>query len=964
MRRGKQGGAGRKCMAKWTMEGTVRIATPPSEGTAPSSRKELASDIAAYRKHIQEVRRSNDIAEVLAKYDNLAERNLANCPFHGGASPAPRIDKVDQSFECQRCGATGDVIRLEETVYDVSFITAIQRLAERANLASYAPTQTEASTICEDRNILEIRTEAARYCLRRLKAGSKNLLMRETGLPEDILERFRIGWADGHLRVHLLERRKVDLDLCIRAGVLAKSSKGRVEDRFQDCFVFPSILHGFASSLVGWKRGKNRSRYIDVLDEPSVIYNEGATRKAEIYLVRDPLEVFSLEAWGLPSVACRTRLDPNSDEIRKLQRAKRILICYPGGAKQLEDAVALGRLLGPRARIVRLPNRKTVQNLYRDGERDIFDSLVDEAKLPVQLSIEGIPEGTPKTTLPSLLDSVLLELATLNPAIADAVLSHDIKDRFELKPGDLIPYRKVIEQHRRHGSGPDKPDGPDHRRRIIWRPRQKGIQPAQDVVDGTLYYCVYLPLGSGNGRGGTDLEERPHIVTSKREVFLLDSEELASRGLRMDHEHLIPSNTRRWTIGPELPQSVYGYLNNQAQINPVILHEFISSLYRIHVDYPDRRYPAFLGLWCMGTYIYKVFEAYPYVFLLAQKGSGKTQTTRISAELCFNALAGVAMTEASIFRSVARDCSTLIYDEAGKLKGVRGGTTDTFAILNSGYKRGGSVPRTAPDGRRTLEFPTYSPKMIANIEGLHTTTLDRTITVRHLPSEKDVPKLSTPKLEEIFAETRDILHIFGLNYHSPIAQRYESIEATDAIRGRDLEIWRPIFAMAKFLDGWVHPRSKTPLEDRNLFDQMYELAVEGRRLKRHLDQEGNLELIVLEGLIDLLDFTGCRYGPQFHRQATWYDSDKLLSHLRRYCGLPSLTKNALTRILTNLQIMRDPSRDKRRKRSSVKLVQMYLLRPERVIEAARRYGLEVPFAKEEPVPESTPPQSKEDEEPR
>ena len=946
MRRGKQGGAGRKCMAEWTNERTVRIATPPPEGTAPSSRKELASDIVAYRKHIQEVRRSNHIAEVFTQYDNLAEQNLATCPFHRSASPAPRIDQVDQSFECQRCGASGDVIRLEETVYEVSFFTAVQRLAERASLASYPPTQTEASTICDDRNILEIRTEAARYYLGRLKAGSKRLLMRETGLPEDILERFRIGWADGHLRVHLLERRKVDLDLCIRAGVLVKSSKGRVEDRFQDCFVFPSILHGFASSLVGWKRGKSRSRYIDVLDEPSVIYNEGTTRKAEIYLVRDPLEVLSLEAWGLPSVACRTRLHPSSDEIRKLQQARRIFICYPGGAKQLKDAVALGRLLGPQTRIVRLPNRRSVRDLYRAGERDLLDSLVHEAKLPVQMSIQGVPERAPKAELPWLLDSVLRELATFDPPTAEAVLSYDIKNRFELKSGELNAYRKVIEQHRRHGSGRHNPDGPHRRRGIIWRPRQKAIQPAQDVVDDTLYYCVHLPLGSGTDRGRTDLEEWPHIVTSKREVFRLDSEELASRGLRIAHEYLIPSNTRRWTTGPELPHSVYHYLNKQARVNPVRLFQFTASQYSGHVDYPDRRHPAFLGLWSMGSYVYKVFEAYPYVFLHAEGGSGKTETTRISGELCFNALVGVAMTEASIFRSVARDCSTLIYDEAGKLKGVRGGTTDTFAILNSGYKRGGSVARTAPDGLRTLQFPTYGPKMFSNIEGLHRTTLKRTIILRLLPSDKDLPQLSNAKLEDTFARIRDALYVFGLNYHSQIAQANESLEATDAVRGRDLEVWRPIFAIAKFLDGWVDPTGKTPVGDRNLFDHMYALAVESRRLKRHLDQEGNLELMVLEGLMAYMEDMAHRYSSDGAWVNGWYDSDQLIAYLRRDCERPSLTKNAVTRILTNLQILEGPGRDRCRKRMNGRLVQCYNLRPKRVLDAARRCGLEIPFARQ------------------
>ena len=64
------------------------------------------------RGFIDEIRRRNDIEEVIGKYVHLkrAGRNLVGlCPFHGEKTPSFTVFPQSSSYYCFGCGAGGDV---------------------------------------------------------------------------------------------------------------------------------------------------------------------------------------------------------------------------------------------------------------------------------------------------------------------------------------------------------------------------------------------------------------------------------------------------------------------------------------------------------------------------------------------------------------------------------------------------------------------------------------------------------------------------------------------------------------------------------------------------------------------------------------------------------------------------------------------------------------------------------------
>lgn len=83
---------------------------------------------------IDEIRRSNDIVDVISQYVNLKRsgRNFFGlCPFHNEKSPSFSVSPDKQIFHCFGCGVGGDVFRFVSKIENISFREAVETLADR-----------------------------------------------------------------------------------------------------------------------------------------------------------------------------------------------------------------------------------------------------------------------------------------------------------------------------------------------------------------------------------------------------------------------------------------------------------------------------------------------------------------------------------------------------------------------------------------------------------------------------------------------------------------------------------------------------------------------------------------------------------------------------------------------------------------------------------------------------------------
>lgn len=213
---------------------------------------------------------------------------------------------------------------------------------------------------------------------------------------------------------------------------------------------------------------------------------------------------------------------------------------------------------------------------------------------------------------------------------------------------------------------------------------------------------------------------------------------------------------------------------------------------------------ATLALWTMLTYAYPAWSAVPYLSVGGPLGSGKSRVFEVLSRLVYNPLHSSNLTAPCLFRTLHSQGGTLLLDEAERLNDRTPDAGEIRSILLSGYKRGSRAHRMerVGDDFRPVSFDVYGPKAIAGISSLPAALTSRCIKIMMFRASKDspIPKRSIDRKERVWAELRGDLHGLALARGASFVGLAHWQPKCDGLNGRDLEVWRPILAMAKFVE--------------------------------------------------------------------------------------------------------------------------------------------------------------------
>lgn len=159
------------------------------------------------------------------------------------------------------------------------------------------------------------------------------------------------------------------------------------------------------------------------------------------------------------------------------------------------------------------------------------------------------------------------------------------------------------------------------------------------------------------------------------------------------------------------------------------IYKRVIEILKYYCDLKEEDY-SIIALWIIGTYLYKNFQTYPYLFFNAPKGSGKTRLLKLIAKLSYNGEIIVSISESVLFR-ISGD-STICIDEFESLHGKE--KQALRELLNAGYKKGLGVKRAvkvkgAIEKFAIESFDVFAPKAMANIWGMDEVLGDRAITI-------------------------------------------------------------------------------------------------------------------------------------------------------------------------------------------------------------------------------------------
>ena len=227
----------------------------------------------------------------------------------------------------------------------------------------------------------------------------------------------------------------------------------------------------------------------------------------------------------------------------------------------------------------------------------------------------------------------------------------------------------------------------------------------------------------------------------------------------------------------------------------------LADWFRRFVYLPDPKGYDLLALYVAHTWAIDYLSTTPRLLLDSPvPESGKTTLLDHLERLCLNPLKiGSTVSSALLARCLEGGPRTLLLDEVDRTLSPKDpGTPERVAILNTGYKRGGTRPALVAHGAdwQVQEFPTFAPVAIAgNTPQLPDDTRSRCIEVRLLPAISGV--IEDSDWEEIEPDA-DLLREAVSQAVEAVA---ESIQAhrpplPEGCTSRNREKWLPLKRVA------------------------------------------------------------------------------------------------------------------------------------------------------------------------
>ena len=339
---------------------------------------------------INEIKYRNDIETAISAYVNLKRRgkNLVGlCPFHSEKTPSFTVYPENGSFYCFGCGVGGDVFTFTGLIENLDYIESVKLLAERSGVALPQDGYDDSMQRLKNK-IYDINRDTARFFHSFLMSEQGRWALdylTGRGLTIKTIKHFGLGAAPDSwdmLIKHLKEKGYSQEDM-LAAGVVGKSQRGTVYDRFRKRVMFPIInIRGNIIAFSGRAmpgEDKQGGKYVNTSDTP--VYKKSANLfgmnfaknvcSERVILVEGNMDVISLHQAGFTNTVAPLGTAFTMEQANLLARyTKEIVLTLDAdaaGQKAIKRASELLENTGLKTRVVVLTAAKDMNLESEDG---------------------------------------------------------------------------------------------------------------------------------------------------------------------------------------------------------------------------------------------------------------------------------------------------------------------------------------------------------------------------------------------------------------------------------------------------------------------------------------------------------------------------------------------------------------------------------------------------------------------
>ena len=310
---------------------------------------------------IDEIRARVDIVALIGQHVQLkkAGRNYKGlCPFHGEKTPSFQVLSDKRIYYCFGCRKSGDCFKFLMEYQGKSFVEAVEQLAASCGVeipqTATSPEQQRAKG--ERSQMLAINKLATDF-FRDMLAGPRGepgrAYLAQRGTNDATRDAFMLGYApaDWHLLADHLKQQRVDLELAVKLGLIARQPRANgFYDRFRERVVCPVVMPGgeiagFSARLVAPppadKDAPVGPKYIN--SPESTVYKksrllfglaqarEGMHGKKRAILVEGNFDVISMHQAGFTETVAPLGTALTAEQVELLRRlAGEVILFYDG----------------------------------------------------------------------------------------------------------------------------------------------------------------------------------------------------------------------------------------------------------------------------------------------------------------------------------------------------------------------------------------------------------------------------------------------------------------------------------------------------------------------------------------------------------------------------------------------------------------------------------------------------------
>ncbi len=429
---------------------------------------------------IDEIKAKTDIVELIGQSVKLvrAGRNFKGlCPFHNEKTPSFTVSPERGTWRCFGCGEHGDAITFLEKYESLSFMEALEQLANKAGVVLDKKKQDPAKRDRQQRlyDLLDLAASYFQYVLENHQSAKQaREYLQKRKITNLSSKEFTLGYAPNSwqsLRQFALKKGFTDLELSA-AGLTSSNNSGRPYDRFRDRLMFPisdslGRVVGFSGRALG---DDTTAKYLnspegEIFHKGKLLFGlhqakEGIRQHGRLVLVEGNVDLLSSRQAGVPEVVAPLGTALTSDQVAIIKKyTQNIYLAYDkdkAGQEAIWRSLPLLQQQQLDIKVIQLPYGNDPDECIQanpakwrsvvDKAQDVFVYVLDRVSTKYDITTakgkrSATEEITPflAATPDSVTFSFLLHQAADVIGVEESILSQQI-DMYRRNPTQINFY--------------------------------------------------------------------------------------------------------------------------------------------------------------------------------------------------------------------------------------------------------------------------------------------------------------------------------------------------------------------------------------------------------------------------------------------------------------------------------------------------------------------------------------------